>query len=332
MFNEFDSLPPELLTADSWQLLDILQRPTLIHMEGEISQPLFISTLLHGDETTGFYALQQLLREYQQRPLPRSISLFIGNVEAAAQKVRRLDNQPDYNRVWPGTPVSRSTASDVMEAVTNIMRARKPFASIDIHNNTGKNPHYACVNVLSAHSLQVASMFADITVYFTNPKGVQSTAFADFCPAVVLECGQATETDNVGLTREYLETILRLDSIPGSHPHNTALYHTVARVTVPERFSLDKLDQPDLLLEAEFEDRNFTQVDAGTVFAHTPNTEAGLTVINENNEDVSDEYFVQQDGALVLQKDVTLSMYTTNTRAVRQDCLCYFMERLHFTS
>ena len=164
MLNETDSLPPGLLDAKAEQLLELLGAPTLIHLEGKNRQPLFISTLLHGNETTGLHAIQQLLQAYESRPLPRSISLFIGNVSAAAVNQRRLESQPDYNRIWPGSHHADCAETDMMKTVSNIMRRRKPFASIDIHNNTGRNPHYACVNILNPHCLQVAGMFGGTVV------------------------------------------------------------------------------------------------------------------------------------------------------------------------
>ena len=52
------------------------------------------------------------------------------------------------------------------------------FASIDIHNNTGLNPHYGCVNRLDPPFLHLATLFSRIVVYFKRPLGVQSAAFA----------------------------------------------------------------------------------------------------------------------------------------------------------
>ena len=331
MFNQFDSLPPALLDARSEDLLEILQRPTLLHLPGRTAQPLFVCTLLHGNETTGFYALQNILRRHHAQGLPRALSIFFGNVEAAAMGQRRLDHQPDYNRVWPGTAHSQCIETDIMATVTGIMRARKPFASIDIHNNTGRNPHYACVNILSAHSLQIAAMFSDITVYFTNPKGVQSAAFADFCPAVVLECGQSGDNDSVDHATAYLERLLQLRHIPADNPQNLCLYHTVARVSIAERFSIGDGTQHDIRLRTDLEDRNFTELPAGTTFARIkPDTDANVQVHNESNEDVTGEFIECRHDRLLLKKPVTLSMYTSDERAIRQDCLCYFMERLHF--
>lgn len=331
MFNQFDHLPDGFLHARTDELHELLGRPTLIHLEGEKKQPLFVSTLLHGNETTGFYAIQNILKRYQEARLPRSMSIFIGNVEAAAEHVRRLDAQPDFNRIWPGTRHTQCTETDIMNTVTNIMRKRKPFASIDIHNNTGRNPHYACVNVLSSHSLQLATLFTDTTVYFTNPKGVQSSAFSDFCPAIVLECGQSSDVDSVEHATHFLESALKLDSIPGDNPNKHYLYHTVARATIADQYSISTHPGADIVLKTDLEDRNFTEIEDGCVFASiAPGNNARIDVKNENNEDVSDEFFENTDGELKLRKNTTLSMYTTDERAIRQDCLCYFMERLHF--
>ena len=102
--------------------------------------------LSHGNESTGFRAGQSLLRQYRDRELPRALSLFIANVAAARHGLRRLDDQIDYNRVWPGTDAADSQEARMMQQVVDGMGERRPFASLDVHNNTGINPHYACIN------------------------------------------------------------------------------------------------------------------------------------------------------------------------------------------
>ena len=330
MLNETNILPDGLLEAEANELLELLGSPTLIHLQGEKPEPLFISTLLHGNETTGFYAIQRLLQEYQDKPLPRSVTLFIGNVEAAAAEQRRLDQQPDYNRVWPGTHHDDCAETGMMKNVSNIMRKRKPFASIDIHNNTGYNPHYACVNILNPHCIQLAGMFGNTVVYFTSPKGVQSAAFSDFCPAVVLECGQSGQADGITHSTRFLQAVLNTEKLPSEHPQHINLFHTVARVTVPEMFSLGTDSDTDIHLSYELEKMNFEQLGTGSIFAGlNPASNAHLVVTNESNEDVTGEFFAIDNSKLVLKKNATLSMYTTNERAIRQDCLCYLMEQIH---
>ena len=150
MLQELDHLPEGLLGLEATRLQSQLQGPTLMYLRGRREPPLLVSVLMHGNETTGWEAVRALLRPYQAagRVLPRSLYLFVSNVSAAAQGLRRLDGQPDYNRVWPGCEDSGSAEHEMMRQVVDIMRTRGCFASIDVHNNTGLNPHYACVNVI----------------------------------------------------------------------------------------------------------------------------------------------------------------------------------------
>ncbi|PCI07703.1 MAG: peptidase M14 [Gammaproteobacteria bacterium] len=332
MLNEMTHIPDALLNAKAEELNDILGAPTLFHLNGNNPQPLFICTLLHGNETTGFYAIQRLLRRYRNKKLPRAISIFIGNVAAAEQNQRHLDTQEDFNRIWPGSHHNESAEKDVMQTVTNIMQKKKPFASIDIHNNTGKNPHYACINILNPHGLVLASKFSDSAVYFTTPKGVQSSAFADFCPSVVLECGQSGEKSGEDHALQFLETVLKMDELTPPEVTKLKLYHTIARVIIPKTVALADYDSDngDIVLNAELEDRNFQQIQAGTEFAIVKSSkENPLLVKNESDEDITNEYIERKNHRLLLKKSITLAMFTVNKRAIRQDCVCYFMEELH---
>ncbi|MDP2324627.1 MAG: succinylglutamate desuccinylase/aspartoacylase family protein, partial [Gammaproteobacteria bacterium] len=72
----------------------------MIHVRGIREVPLFVSVLLHGNEVSGWNALRRLLASPQ--PLVRSLLVFIGNVDAAAEGLRLLPGQLDFNRIWPG--------------------------------------------------------------------------------------------------------------------------------------------------------------------------------------------------------------------------------------
>ena len=94
----YDRLPHRFLEVKPDGLEDILAGPSLIRLAGKKEPPLFVATLLHGNEPTGFLALQKLLRKYQDdNPLPRSLIIFIGNVFAAKKNIRHLRKKPDFN-------------------------------------------------------------------------------------------------------------------------------------------------------------------------------------------------------------------------------------------
>jgi succinylglutamate desuccinylase len=323
--------PDGFLQADARTLHDVLPGPTLIHLAGERSAPLFVSVLLHGNEDVGLRAVQRILVEAGARPLPRALSILVGNVAAARENVRRLEGQPDYNRIWPGTDLPPTSEHALMAQVVEEMRARHVFASLDLHNNTGVNPIYGCVTRLRHPDLQLASMLARTVVYFRRPLGVQTMAFAELCPSVTCECGKPGDETGVARAAEYLQACLQLAEHV-EHPVRTGdvhLFHTVATVKIPEAitFSFDA-SAADLQFSADLEWFNFRETPAGTVFARCARHAAlCMDVRNEDGEAVGERFF-ERDGELIrLRHPVMPSMLTRDERVIRQDCLCYFMER-----
>lgn len=334
MFNEINYVPEGFLQASARDLLGLLGKPTLIHLPGRREEPLFVSVLLHGNETTGLEAVQRLLRDYQEQMLPRALSIFIGNVSAAAAGLRRLDGQPDFNRIWPGTELPACGETDMANMVVETMAQRHVFASVDVHNNTGLNPHYACVNSLDPQFLHLATLFGRLVVFFLRPVGVQSSAFARLCPAVTLECGKPGQSQGLDHAVEYLSACLNIAEIP---MHAVAagdidLYHTVAQVTIPESISFGyRNSDADLDLNPDLDHFNFTEIEAGTVWGriHTQRVEIPVLARDERGEVVTADYFARTPAQeLISTRRIMPSMLTLDEKVVAQDCLCYLMERV----
>ncbi len=329
MLTILDALPGGFLNCEPTRLHTILSGPTLIHLEGRRSPPVFVSILLHGNEYTGLLAVQKLLRRYQGRGLPRDLSIFVGNVAAARFGLRRLDHQPDYNRIWQG---NGTPEHDAVQRVVEEMAQRKVVASIDIHNNTGHNPHYACINRLDHRFLHLAALFNRTVVYFTKPEGVQSAAFARLCPAVTLECGRPGEPRGIEHAFRYLDAALNLSEFPAHPvvPGDIDLFHTVAIVKIPRDISFGFGDtSTDIRFIEDLDRLNFSELPAGTCLAHTdPNKRARLDVRDERGEEVSSAYFTFDDQRICTRTEVMPAMLTLNPQVIRQDCLCYLMERL----
>lgn len=332
MLTQYESLPAGLLDLPAAQLGDVLPGPSLIHLPGRRQPPLFVSVLLHGNENTGWQAAQAVLKKYATSELPRALSLFIGNVEAARSGLRRLDRQPDYNRVWPGGEDAPSAESAMMQQVVDAMRERGVFASIDIHNNTGLNPHYACVNKLEPHFLHLAMLFSRIVVYFIRPRGVQSAAFAELCPSVTVECGKPGEPESAEHAAAFMEACLHLSEFPVHPvaPHDIDLFHTVATVKVPEASSFGfNAPDADINFLPELDHFNFRELERGIHLGRVrQDSAARLWVVNENGENIGDRMFDYHQGSITLKQRLMPAMLTRDERVIRQDCLCYLMERL----
>jgi len=328
-----DQLPTPALETPACDLHKVFSGPTLIHLQGRDPRPLFLSALLHGNEPVGLQAVQAVLKKYLQADLPRSVSIFFGNVSAAREGMRRLDQQPDFNRIWPGGDDTDHPEARMMQQIVDIMSGREVFASVDMHNNTGLNPHYACVNHLGDHFLQLASLFGRTVVYFLQPRGVQSMAFARFCPAVTLECGKPGDAFGVKHAAEFVDACLHLSSIP-AHPvaaNDIDLFHTVARVRVRDGVTFGfHGKETDIAFDGDLDRLNFRELPAGTRFGNVADgMERGILVTGDDGDDLMDRFFSVAGGWLTLTRAAMPSMLTLDERIVRQDCLCYLMERLH---
>ena len=327
-------IPDGLLDLEAHDLYKKLDGPTLFHLQGHRSPPLFISVLLHGNEPVGWNAVRNLLNRYQHQKFPRALSLFIGNIRAARYRLRYLENQSDYNRIWNqgGTP-EHAMASQVYEE----MSQSGIFASIDIHNNTGLNPHYACVNKLGPTFLHLAALFDRTVIYFTRPHGVQSLAFAELGPAVTLECGQPDNPQGINHATEYLSACLNLAEIP-SRPiakHDIELFHTVAivRVAPDVEVGFHEGDKLDLRLVDNIDHLNFRELPVNTLLGwQKSDNNILLKTTNEQDKEVTNDYFYLDGKALKTRRPVMPSMLTRNTQIIRQDCLCYLMERMTLAS
>lgn len=325
-----DHIPEGLLSRPAARLHEVLGGPTLIHLPGRRPDVLYLSVLLHGNEDTGWEALRRLLGRYEGQILPRALSIFIANVAAARFGLRRLEGQPDYNRIWKHGSTSEHR---VVQQVLSSLRERDLFASVDVHNNTGMNPHYACVNRLEPAFLHLATLFSRTVVHFTTPDTVQSLAFAELCPAVTIEAGQPGQAHGVAHVLEYLNACLHLVELP-KHPvacGDIDLFHTMAVVTIPPEvsFSFDGREAELQLLD-DLDRLNFHEVPAGTLFGWTRQGGAlGLKVHNEEGMNVTEQYFTVAGGELLTTVPIIPSMLTLDERIVRQDCLCYLMERRH---
>jgi hypothetical protein len=329
---QLDYLPEEIYDIDTDELVTVLPEPTLIHLAGKAPEPLFISVLLYGNEPTGFLAIQALLSAYRDKPLPRSLSIFFGNVSAAEHGERHLAEQPDFNRIWPGTFYPECEQTMMAKDIVNIMKRKKVFASIDVHNNTGLNPHYACINKLDNKFLQLANLFGRLTVYFTRPKGVQSSAFAEICPAVTLECGRPDQPYGVEHAYNFIESCMHLHEIPDKpvHHQDIDLFHTVAQVKMLDGTDFSFTDtQAPLVLDDSLEKLNFTEISPGTRFG-IMDGQQGLPLIafNESGQEVTDRYFSIENNQLQVIRSTMPSMLTLDEQVIKQDCLCYLMERI----
>lgn len=335
MITQLNSLPQGLLDLTADQLYTKIGNHTLVHLKGKIKRPVFISILQHGDEYTGWDALKDYLNNHQH-VLPRSLSILFGNVDAARYNVRQLDNQPDFNRSWPCHFKQDYPIAKTMQEITDIMESRQPFASVDIHNNSGRNPHYSGINCLDEKFINLASLFSDTMIYFTSPAGIQSGAFAKFCPSVTVECGLSGASDGTEQTHTFLELLLsqsNLLHVPGILEHQK-VYKIIATVKVKPEIDIS-FEQHDhgFMLVKDLDVLNFHQLHRGEEFGRlsqllTESQTMPFIVTDQNENEMTSDFFKIIDNKVVCGSSFVPSMITQNIQAIRHDCLCYIMQAI----
>ncbi len=316
-----EGLPPGLLDVAASALNDWLGAPTLLRLKGRERAPILISVLLHGNETSGWDGLRQVLRRHAAA-LPRDLLILIGNVEAAAAGVRTLPGQMDFNRIW------RPASGIGIEVLAGV--ADEPLlAVVDLHNNTGKNPPYAVLTDLSPGSLGLACLYdSGVGVLVEEPDTVLTRAFAGRAPSIALELGPVADAEAVPRAARFLDRLLAVGEVPAGHMDDLRLFRTLARVHPPAdaAFGFAGVGEGDLdlVLDAGMEASNFRALPAGAEFGVARNG-FSLRVLDNQHRDVTDRFLKVRDRRILAAAPLIPAMYTTDENVIRQDCLCYLM-------
>jgi hypothetical protein len=104
----------------------------------------------------------------------------------------------------------------------------------------------------------------------------------------------------------------------------------VATVKVPDEVSFSFDHSPaDVRFAPDIDRLNFRELQAGTPIAQVaPACQAPLYVPDGDDHNRWRDFFAREGEALSLCRPLMPSMLTLDQRVVRQDCLCYLMERL----
>lgn len=328
MLNILHHIPKELLDIKSTDLHTIFPGPTLIHLQGKLpegkkNQPLLISCLMHGNEFTGLLALQALMKKYGESNWPRSVYLFFGNIAAAKANHRHLDGQPDYNRSWKkGDLPENQMTQDVLRVTTEVGL----FATIDIHNNTGRNPHYSIISTDDVRHKNLAALFGDVCMFFDEMIGTHTQAFMNLCPSVTLEAGQPGKPDGTAHVLDFLEKVLALDEI-SSQPSQAKLklIEMMGTVKLKKESSVGVGNEDgDIRFEPDFDLMNFKEMPAGTFWGYYRDNHR-LEYKDRNGVDCSDGYFDYKDGKIFTKVVTIPSMLKLDKNVLKSNCVGYLM-------
>lgn len=324
MFKLRKEFPKELLTCEPQDVLDILEAPTLFYFTGTKKPAVFISAFMHGNETTGFYVFQELIRRHGANQWPRDVYFFISNVWAAKEGKRRLDHQPDFNRIWKdGELPENKMAMAVMKAV----QPKSLFAVIDIHNNAGRNPHYGIVHGLGETHLNLAALFDKTCLYFSEPDYTCSDAFGHFCPAVTIEAGLPGNLAGITHALEFVDHVMNLKGLPDKSLPDLDLdiLSSLGTVLLESRSQVGiKPEAGDICFEKDFDLMNFKLVPAGSVFGYYTGAHR-LKFIDDHGRDGTDGFFEHRGGKIMTRHAMVPVMLKTDKHVLKTNCVGYAM-------
>ena len=326
-FDRLHGLPEGFFDITTANIRSLFPNPTLVQLDGDDDRFLFISILLHGNEYSGLRVMQHVLKQHAGR-LPRSILLFIGNVRAAEANLRHLPDQVDYNRCWPGTIMQDNPTTQMARRVIDIAQGLPLFAAIDIHNNTGRNPHYACITDPNPPNQNLAAMFNRIAMVYQH-KGVCTMAFDGYCPAATLECGIPGDPQGIEEACQLVETLLTLERFSDQAPSRDELHlvESHLNVHIPKQVSyeFDTDADVDLTFERDIEARNFQLIDPQQVFGYT-RLERPMQILDAAQHDVTDEVMRVENGKIYFNQTLMPAMITRDKLVIQQDCLCHLLQ------
>lgn len=325
-------------------------------------EPLFISVLLHGNEVSGWQAIRLALAKYaaSSQSLTRPILLLVGNTEAAAQCLRHLANQPDFNRIWPGSAQNACPEIEHARGVFQTVLQRRPIVHLDIHNNSGRNPFYCVIGKTDSVTLGLAQLFSHQALYFPKARGDATNAFAQFgaIPSVTMECGLPGLEAHAMAAAEMIEAVLRInqqsDLSAQLQPKPLQIYETLACIRLAPTLKFDikgrspgrgsdhtqcdshtaEGTRPLIQFRHDLDTLNFQPCPPGTIFAEVhclgKASAAGILehilTLDDGQQAISSPLFGLEGHFLVNTRPFTPAMLTCDARIARSDCLGYALQ------
>lgn len=314
----------KLTTLRANELASVLHTPTLFDFCVAGKPPFFLSTLLHGNETSGWDALGTLFAEdYQTKKLP-SCMILVGNVQAAQHQKRMLDGQPDFNRIWEG---GSSPYAKWADEVISYVEAKRPWFALDIHNNTGPNPHHSIVASIDETTMSAARLFSRTAIFAQQPPGVFTRRTSGFCTSITIEAGLPQDPASAVRAREYIAALWKNGTVPFIDTSDQELFQNNVRVLIENADTISDDQVPKFA--PKLYRFNFKKIPEGTELARLVVDHARLRAVDEDQRDQTRTFLTYKGKNVSLKRDTIMSMYTEDPRIARQDCVCYFLEPLY---
>lgn len=314
-----------------------LDAPTIIDFTKEGNDTWrVVTTLLHGNEQSGFAALHDWIKQESYKDIAVNIRFIVCSVEAAQFEpmfsTRFLSGGRDINRCF-----GIKSLSDYYlraELIASCIRQVKPEAVIDLHNTSGKNPPFG----VSCHSdkehLALVQLFSNQVIVSHLKLGALMEL--DFhCPIVTIECGGKNDLMANRVALEGIEQFCQLDNLfENELDKEMEVIYQPVRLKLKHNIELtfsEQMPTEGISIRRDIEDLNFGITPAGTPLGWVD--EYGLQNIEIEGEHANampEDYFEIKHNQLVTSKDMRIFMATTKRKVAVHDCLFYLIKEQNF--
>ncbi|QSP94681.1 succinylglutamate desuccinylase [Marinobacter salinisoli] len=322
---------PRTLGRSPLEWLDRLRRPTVVRVAGrDRSRTRAMSTLLHGNEPSGLFALHRWLLE-QHTPEVNMVFLLGGVYPAKIPpmlSLRQLPDGLDLNRCFK-EPFDGEEGA-IAQAMLAELRKAKPECLLDVHNTSGTGPAFAVTITNDAAHQALTSLYTDRLIMTDLRLGALMEYSEQEVPTVTIECGGSQDEQAHQLAYEGL---VRYTSRPDvlsleKAEWDVAVLRNPIRVELdPEatiEYRLEPSGHADLTFPPDIEHRNFGVVSPDEPLGWIGDKGLGiLTAISHNRAEDVEQVLQVKDGQIYPAQDIKAFMITTNPVIAKSDCLFY---------
>ena len=243
--------------------------------------------------------------------------------------MRHLEDQPDFNRIWDK---EHSSQYPLTGSVLEYVRKQKIYTAVDIHNNTGENPLYACISKKDLDFIKLAQSFSENIVYFTRPHSVLSRALSLITPSVVIECGLPGYSQGITTGVQFIERLLTLEqSWKKKEVQIPYIYSTYATLLIDSDSEISfesqlVLKKGQLCLSDQIDQLNLKEVPVGTILGKMYDSNP-FKLMDDKGQDVFNQFFSIINSNWIVKTSFIPSMFTKDTCVAKSDCLGYVMQK-----
>ncbi|OFI35348.1 hypothetical protein BFC17_15035 [Alteromonas lipolytica] len=309
--------------------LQQLNGPAVIFVPGKTRRKRAITTLLHGNEPSGFQALHRLLKEGFE-PYADTTFIVVSAIAALHEPLfthRALPGERDINRCFK--PPYSDRPGLLAKLVLDYLVDLAPEAILDVHNTSGSGPAFSVASRLSAQHSALASHFTRWFIHTDIQLGsLMEVPFC--CPVVTIESGGAQ--DELATINAYngLRSFLSVQDIFTPRQDVELLEHP-KRLEIHGQASLAYAERPvfgaNVTIRQDIEQRNFGITRPGDVLGWVDHCRLEhFRLSGQRKNEYLGDYFCADNSELTVTRPLKFFMVTTRSDIAKSDCLLYFVD------